>query len=282
MSFVASLIGKKILAESVQNKFGTEDPYFEKVPATRLNGTPSGKYKKRKKALPPGISEHDAKVLTKVKRRAYRLDMCLFSCFGLRFGWGSVIGIIPGIGDVLDALLAVMVLRTCSTIEDGLPAPVRAKMVMNILLDFIIGIVPFLGDIVDAAFKANTRNAAVLEEHLREKGKKALRRSNMPIPEIDPSLPEEFDRLEHEAEVATSQPRAHEDMTTGVQGGRSGRSQGGGRESSAPSAPAATRARDQGSGSRRFFGRSRQPDVEMGGTDPAAASGSRKKQQRRS
>lgn len=74
-----------------------QDPYFETIPATRLDGTPSkrGRTKKRKKALPPGISEHDGQVLTKVKRRAYRLDMCLFSFLGIKFGWGSVIGIIP-------------------------------------------------------------------------------------------------------------------------------------------------------------------------------------------
>ena len=119
-SKIAAFVGKKILAESVQNKFGTEvrqddnasqvsspratqlltwlllqDPYFEMVPATRLDGTPNGKFKKRRKALPPGISKHDAKVLTKVKRRAYRLDMSLFNCCGVRFGWSSVIGIIP-------------------------------------------------------------------------------------------------------------------------------------------------------------------------------------------
>lgn len=73
----------------------SQDPYFEHVPATRLDGKPNGKVKKRKKALPPGITDNDAKVLTKVKRRAYRLDLCLFSCFGVRFGWGSVIGLVP-------------------------------------------------------------------------------------------------------------------------------------------------------------------------------------------
>jgi hypothetical protein len=73
-----------------------QDPYFETVPATRLNGKPSTKKtKKIPKALPPGISDHDGKVLTKVKRRAYRLDMSLFSFLGVRFGWGSVIGLVP-------------------------------------------------------------------------------------------------------------------------------------------------------------------------------------------
>lgn len=51
--------------------------------------------KRVKKALPPGISENDGQVLTKVKRRAYRMDMALFDFAGIRFGWGSVIGIVP-------------------------------------------------------------------------------------------------------------------------------------------------------------------------------------------
>lgn len=117
-SLITKYISKRVLGESVKNNFGTEvrcatahrnlstnvqlliiiiqDPYFETVPATRLNGKPNGKMKKRRKALPVGISEHDGKILTKVKRRAYRLDMSLFNCCGIRFGWSSVIGIIPG------------------------------------------------------------------------------------------------------------------------------------------------------------------------------------------
>lgn len=96
-SILAKYISTKVLGETLENSFGKEDPYFETVPATRLDGKPHrSKTKKIRKALPPGISEHDGKILTKVKRRAYRLDMSLFSCLGIRFGWSSVIGIIPG------------------------------------------------------------------------------------------------------------------------------------------------------------------------------------------
>lgn len=115
--FLAKFVTKKILGETLENKFGKEvsrhptrqasrifsvtdctlqDPYFETVPATRLDGKPSkSKTKKRKKALPPGLSAHDARVLTKVKGRAYRLDMCLFTFLGVHFGWGTVIAFIP-------------------------------------------------------------------------------------------------------------------------------------------------------------------------------------------
>jgi len=69
-----------------------QDPYFETVPATRLGIHTT---KKKRKALPPGLTDEEARILTKVKRRAYRLDLALFNFCGTRFGWGSVIGIIP-------------------------------------------------------------------------------------------------------------------------------------------------------------------------------------------
>jgi len=195
-SMVAKMVSKRLLKEGAKNNFGMEDPYFETVPATRLDGKPSssGKMKKRRKALPVGISEHDGKILTKVKRRAYRMDMGLFNCCGLKFGWGSVIGIVPGFGDVADAFMAMMVFRTCQQIEGGLPTDVRAMMLFNIIIDFAIGLVPFLGDIADALFRANTRNAVLLENHLRKKGAAALKAQGQSTPALDPSDPAEFDR----------------------------------------------------------------------------------------
>jgi hypothetical protein len=50
--------------------------------------------KKMLNALLPGMSDHDGKVLSKVKRQAYLLDAG-WSFLGIRFGWSSVIGIIP-------------------------------------------------------------------------------------------------------------------------------------------------------------------------------------------
>ncbi|KAI6245223.1 hypothetical protein HI914_06608 [Erysiphe necator] len=175
-SLLAKLISKKLLRENLENKFGLEDPRFETIPATNIGGKP----KKRLKALPPGISAHDGKVLTKVKRRAYRLDLCLCNCCGIRFGWSSVIGIVPGFGDALDVFMALMVLRTCQKVDGGLPKSVQAKMLINIIIDFGVGLIPFIGDIADALFRANTRNAILLEQHLRDKGIKNLEAQNLP------------------------------------------------------------------------------------------------------
>jgi len=252
-SFIAKMISKKILGEKLENNFGKDDPYFETVPATRLDGKPSKKMKKRRKALPAGISEHDGKVLTKVKRRAYRLDMSLFNCCGIRFGWSSVIGIIPAVGDVIDAFMAVMVLRTCQQVEGGLPSGIKSKMYVNIVLDFGIGLVPILGDVADALFRANTKNAVILEQYLREKGAKALKAQGRPTPAIDPSDPDEYDR--HLIEES-GPPPSYTSSTPTRQGTTS---------NSGPVRPAQERVPEERGG---WFSRSgskkKQPDVERG------------------
>ena len=52
--------------------------------------------KKHRRSLHPDLTPEEVKILTKAKRRAYRLDMALFSIPGIgRFGWGSVIGLVP-------------------------------------------------------------------------------------------------------------------------------------------------------------------------------------------
>lgn len=90
---MASLLGKfvfkKILAENLENRQGRSDPYFETVPTRKLStftGRETTKLKKRKKALPPGLSKNDEETLVKVKRRAYRLDMALGSFLGFKIG----------------------------------------------------------------------------------------------------------------------------------------------------------------------------------------------------
>jgi len=256
-SIITKYISKKILGESLQNNFGKEDPYFETVPATRIGGRPSSKKgKKRRKALPAGISEHDAKVLTKVKRRAYRLDMSLFNCCGIRFGWSSVIGIIPVAGDTIDAFMALMVMRTCQQVEGGLPADVKAKMMFNIVLDFAVGLVPFLGDVADALFRANTRNAVVLEKYLREKGAKMLKAQGSAAPRIDPSDPDEFDRQLIE-ENGPPPPYTGPPTRQGTQGQTQTHNQIHPTQAQAP-------AEHSGGWLSGFWAKKRQPDVEQG------------------
>lgn len=85
---------------------------------------------------------------------------------GIRFGLDSVVGLIPGIGDLTGAALSGYIVLAAA--RSGVPGSVLAKMVLNLGVDTLVGTVPLLGDVFDVAFRANTRNAALLEKFLDE------------------------------------------------------------------------------------------------------------------
>jgi len=164
---LVSFFAKRFVGDRVGNYFKRDDPYFE---ATQ--DTPGGhKSKPKKKGLPPGLSERDARILKKVRGRAYHMDRSInCCCCGGRFGWSAVIGIIPVIGDVIDLLIALSVVRLCMQVE--LPKHIVAEMYSNMAFDFGIGLIPVVGDLADAWFKCNTRNNILLERFLRDRGAK--------------------------------------------------------------------------------------------------------------
>ena len=82
----------------------------------------------------------------------------------LRFGLDALIGLIPGVGDVVGAGMSGFIILTAARM--GAPAPVLVRMVANVGIDSLIGAVPLLGDLFDVAWRANTRNASLLERHL--------------------------------------------------------------------------------------------------------------------
>jgi hypothetical protein len=115
-------------------------------------------------------------VLASCRKMAYRLDMSLFNIAGIRFGWESVIGLIPFAGDAFGVGMAMILFKKANSIEGGLDSSIRARMILNILLDFLVGLVPFVGDLVDAMFKCNTKNVRLLEEVLDAKYKPGSQR----------------------------------------------------------------------------------------------------------
>lgn len=168
---VGKFAAKKMLSKQLKQykdkePAGQYDPYYEYRTDQR-----TGKKKKYKKQIPAYIPEHDADILATVRKRAYRLDMSLFNFLGIRFGWSSVIGIVPAAGDALDGIMAMMVVRKCMQVKDGLPNAVILNMLVWVAIDFFIGLVPFLGDLLDASIKANSKNVRILEQHLDKKYK---------------------------------------------------------------------------------------------------------------
>ena len=82
----------------------------------------------------------------------------------IRFGFDSLIGLIPGLGDT--ATLAVSAFLIGKARSYNLPWHVSALMIWNAFIDWLIGLIPFLGDIFDIGWKANRKNVALLRKHL--------------------------------------------------------------------------------------------------------------------
>ena len=67
-----------------------------------------------------------------------------------------------------------------------IPGWLLRQMLLNNAVSAAVGFVPFIGDLVLAAYKANSRNAALLEEFLRIRGDEFLKaeRKRAENPEI--------------------------------------------------------------------------------------------------
>jgi len=78
-----------------------------------------------------------------------------------RFGLDALIGLVPGLGDIVGAMVAIHALNVARKLNA--PNVVRLHMLSNIALDALVGIVPIVGDIFDFAFKAQSRNLALLD-----------------------------------------------------------------------------------------------------------------------
>ena len=70
--------------------------------------------------------------------------------------------VVPEAGDLMTAGVGLYIVA--AGIHKGLPAIVIARMLLNLGIDVAIGAVPVLGDLLDFAYKANRKNARMLEE----------------------------------------------------------------------------------------------------------------------
>jgi PPE-repeat protein len=99
-----------------------------------------------------------------LERAAWLLDDAIrVPILNRRIGLDPLLGLLPGAGDTVAALMAATTLL--SALKHGVPGITIARMGVNIALDYVIGLVPLLGDLGDFAFKANRRNLELLRRH---------------------------------------------------------------------------------------------------------------------
>ncbi|KAL7339888.1 hypothetical protein BJY59DRAFT_697224 [Rhodotorula toruloides] len=121
-SYITKKVGRRLAGQNLA-QYEPADPHYETYTDAK------GRQKKRKRAIPAGLSKRDERILRSVRRRAHYLDKG-FSLCGFRFGWTAILGLIPGAGDIAQFILGYsLVLRKCREAE--LPATLAQRMLFS-------------------------------------------------------------------------------------------------------------------------------------------------------
>lgn len=115
----------------------------------------------------PDVIEPDAALpadLVALRRFAYLMDEA-FRVPGtrMRVGVDAVLGLIPGIGDIIGALLSTWIIA--GALRHRVRPLVIGRMVFNVVVDLFFGAIPVAGDVFDFLYEENMMNMRLLEKH---------------------------------------------------------------------------------------------------------------------
>jgi hypothetical protein len=84
----------------------------------------------------------------------------------VRFGLDGIVGVIPGIGDLIGGIASCIIIIAAWV--RGVSYATVGRMVANLVIEVSIGSIPILGDMFDIAWRANRRNYALLTGSIYE------------------------------------------------------------------------------------------------------------------
>lgn len=79
---------------------------------------------------------------------------------GFRFGLDGVIGLIPGVGDLITNFISFYIIARAALA--GYPASVILRMCLNVVIENIVDWIPLFGNIFDFFWKSNRKNLQVI------------------------------------------------------------------------------------------------------------------------
>jgi len=83
----------------------------------------------------------------------------------IRFGVDALIGLVPGIGDLITTGLSLYLVHEARQL--GAPRHLIVRMLGNVALDGLVGAVPLVGDAFDVMWRSNRRNMALLRRWMQ-------------------------------------------------------------------------------------------------------------------
>jgi len=127
-------------------------------------------------STPPPSDDERERIRTAVRHLAWLLDSA-FEIPGTKFriGLDPILGLIPVLGDLISMAIGGYIIMLSARL--GVPRAVLVRMLVNVGTDAVVGSVPVAGDVLDAAWRANAKNAKLLDRALEDP--KAAGRSSL-------------------------------------------------------------------------------------------------------
>ncbi|TWU00647.1 hypothetical protein Pla108_15990 [Botrimarina colliarenosi] len=110
---------------------------------------------------------------------------------GVGYGFDSLIGLIPGVGDAATTAMACMPIYHAW--KAGSPRGLLLRMAFNVGIDAVVGAIPGVGDVADIFLRCNRRNAKLLRKAMANgeltAGDKAVQAGTLPSTGGPPTRP---------------------------------------------------------------------------------------------
>ena len=103
------------------------------------------------------MKSNDLKYLAEI------LDSKFKGPFGFRFGLDGIIGLIPGIGDIITSFLSLYIVVRAA--QSNYPQSIILRMCLNILIESLVGVVPLFGNLFDFVWRSNEKNLQLIKDY---------------------------------------------------------------------------------------------------------------------
>jgi hypothetical protein len=86
---------------------------------------------------------------------------------GIRFGWDPVTGLVPIVGDLVMATVALRLVLLARRL--GADRKLLLRMLGNVVTDTTLGAIPIVGPLFDIGYRANLRNLKLITDDIERR-----------------------------------------------------------------------------------------------------------------
>lgn len=101
------------------------------------------------------------------------LDSRFKGPMGTSFGIDGLLGLIPGIGDIITTSISIYIIAQAAAL--GVGASTLIRMAFNVGIENLFDMIPVLGNFFDFYWKSNLKNMVLLEKHLAEPTRETIK-----------------------------------------------------------------------------------------------------------